>query len=184
MPRACALANWSAPSGNVRLDEHGDHWLHLVGKGGKPGGLAAARVYGAGPILGTASTASQPGTVESENALVGSLGKTVMPASPALTFGACCEDSLRKPLRPLRPIIRSPPKSCAVPRLIDASQSCQPCVGPGAQLTAVRDNLRHASIATTSMYLHGDELERAGRCGRLWRSSRQARSRLNFHHTE
>ncbi|HBS0322785.1 TPA: DUF4158 domain-containing protein [Klebsiella pneumoniae] len=31
----------------------------------------------------------------------------------------------------------------------------------GAQLTAVRDNLRHASIATTSMYLHGDELERA-----------------------
>ncbi len=37
MPRACALANWSAPSsGNVRLDEHGDHWLHLVGKGGKP----------------------------------------------------------------------------------------------------------------------------------------------------
>ncbi|MCA3184190.1 MAG: site-specific integrase, partial [Cupriavidus sp.] len=31
----------------------------------------------------------------------------------------------------------------------------------GAELTAVRDNLRHASIATTSMYLHGDELERA-----------------------
>ncbi len=25
----------------------------------------------------------------------------------------------------------------------------------------MRDNLRHASIATTSMYLHGDELERA-----------------------
>ncbi|MGC8193192.1 tyrosine-type recombinase/integrase, partial [Klebsiella pneumoniae subsp. pneumoniae] len=31
----------------------------------------------------------------------------------------------------------------------------------GAPLTAVRDNLRHASIAPTSMYLHGDELERA-----------------------
>ncbi len=26
--------------GNVRLDEHGDHWLHLVGKGGKPGKVA------------------------------------------------------------------------------------------------------------------------------------------------
>jgi len=25
----------------------------------------------------------------------------------------------------------------------------------------VRDNLHHASIATTSMYLHGDELNRA-----------------------
>jgi site-specific recombinase XerD len=31
----------------------------------------------------------------------------------------------------------------------------------GAELTAVRDNLRHASIATTSMYLHGDEIQRA-----------------------
>lgn len=31
----------------------------------------------------------------------------------------------------------------------------------GAELTTVRDNLRHASIATTSMYLHGDDLQRA-----------------------
>ncbi len=26
----------------------------------------------------------------------------------------------------------------------------------------VRDNLRHASISTTSTYLHGDEVKRAG----------------------
>jgi len=31
----------------------------------------------------------------------------------------------------------------------------------GAELTAVRDNLRHASITTTSMYLHGDDIQRA-----------------------
>ncbi len=31
----------------------------------------------------------------------------------------------------------------------------------GVELTAERDNLRHASIATTSMYLRGGELERA-----------------------
>ena len=31
----------------------------------------------------------------------------------------------------------------------------------GAELTTVRDNLRHASIATTSIYLHGDEVKRA-----------------------
>ena len=30
----------------------------------------------------------------------------------------------------------------------------------GAELTSVRDNLRHASIATTSMYLHGDDRKR------------------------
>lgn len=31
----------------------------------------------------------------------------------------------------------------------------------GAKLTTVRDNLRHASITTTSMYLHSDEIVRA-----------------------
>jgi site-specific recombinase XerD len=31
----------------------------------------------------------------------------------------------------------------------------------GAELTTVRDNLRHASIATTSIYLQSDEVKRA-----------------------
>jgi site-specific recombinase XerD len=31
----------------------------------------------------------------------------------------------------------------------------------GAELTTVRDNLRHASLSTTSIYLHGDEVKRA-----------------------
>lgn len=31
----------------------------------------------------------------------------------------------------------------------------------GAELTTVRDNLRHASIATTSIYLHSDDVRRA-----------------------
>ncbi|SIT45027.1 hypothetical protein BN2475_520005 [Paraburkholderia ribeironis] len=31
----------------------------------------------------------------------------------------------------------------------------------GAELTTVRDNLRHASIATTSIYLQSDDIKRA-----------------------
>lgn len=31
----------------------------------------------------------------------------------------------------------------------------------GAELTSVRDNLRHASLSATSIYLHGDEVKRA-----------------------
>ena len=31
----------------------------------------------------------------------------------------------------------------------------------GAELTTVRDNLRHTSLATTSMYLHTDDARRA-----------------------
>lgn len=31
----------------------------------------------------------------------------------------------------------------------------------GAELTIVRDNLRHASLRTTSVYLHADEVARS-----------------------
>jgi hypothetical protein len=31
----------------------------------------------------------------------------------------------------------------------------------GAELTTVRDDLRHASVAMTSIYLHSDEVKRA-----------------------
>ncbi|WP_442957804.1 hypothetical protein [Polaromonas sp.] len=33
------------------------------------------------------------------------------------------------------------------------------------RLTTVRDNLRHASISTASIYLHGDEVKRARQMG-------------------
>jgi len=35
----------------------------------------------------------------------------------------------------------------------------------GADLTTVRDNLRHASLSTTSMYLHSDDLRREKQIG-------------------
>jgi site-specific recombinase XerD len=35
----------------------------------------------------------------------------------------------------------------------------------GVELVAVRDNLRHASIATTSTYLHGNDRRRAHQVG-------------------
>lgn len=38
----------------------------------------------------------------------------------------------------------------------------------GTDLTAVRDNLRHASIATTSIYLHSDEAKRALQLGQAF----------------
>ena len=35
----------------------------------------------------------------------------------------------------------------------------------GAELTTVCDNLRHASLSTTSIYLHTDEAKRAKQLG-------------------
>jgi hypothetical protein len=34
-----------------------------------------------------------------------------------------------------------------------------------AELTTMGDNLRHASLSTTSMYLHSDDLRRAKQIG-------------------
>ncbi len=40
----------------------------------------------------------------------------------------------------------------------------------GAELKSVRGNLRHASVATTSIHLHSDDVKRARQNGRsLWR---------------
>lgn len=38
----------------------------------------------------------------------------------------------------------------------------------GVDLTTVRDNLRHASLSTTSIYLHGEELKRARQLGKAF----------------
>lgn len=38
----------------------------------------------------------------------------------------------------------------------------------GASLTTVRDNLRHASISTTSIYLDDDEVQRAHKIERIF----------------
>jgi len=45
---------------------------------------------------------------------------------------------------------------------LDPAHACHPpLLEGGAELTTVRDNLRHASLATTSMYLHTDDARRA-----------------------
>jgi site-specific recombinase XerD len=38
-------------------------------------------------------------------------------------------------------------------------------LGRGAKLSTVRDNLRHASVSTTSIYMHSDEVKRARQIG-------------------
>ena len=41
-------------------------------------------------------------------------------------------------------------------------------LGLGAELTTVRDNLRHASITTTSRYLHDDDLQRTAQLEKVF----------------
>jgi site-specific recombinase XerD len=47
----------------------------------------------------------------------------------------------------------------ATPHWMRHTHATHPLHG-GAELTSVRDNLRHSSLATTSLYLHFDDVKR------------------------
>ncbi len=59
-----------------------------------------------------------------------------------------------------------------VPRDINHTHVSQ-ALRDGAELTAVRDNLRHASIVTASFYRHSDDVKRARQMAAVFAESTQ-----------
>lgn len=150
--------------GGVRTDAHGDHWLYLVGKGSKPGKVALpplarsaldryliqrqlpvtpARWNPQTPLIGSLEHESVAGITGSR--LWSVIGRFFSKAADLIEDG---NPALAERLRRASPHwMRHTHATHALAR--------------GAELTTVRDNLRHASIATTSIYLHSDEVKRA-----------------------
>ena len=148
---------------DVRVDERGDHWLHLIGKGGKPGKVALP------PLARTALDQylvqrKLPVTPERWNPrtpLVGSLGDD---GSVGIAGARLWRVMRRFFTQAADVVLAKQPATAeklrrASPHWMRHSHASHALVR-GAELTSVRDNLRHASIATTSMYLHGDEIQR------------------------
>lgn len=148
---------------DIDVDEAGIRWINVVGKGSKAGrvaipplaGLALDR-YLAARGLSTASATWPPATpliaslLEDGRSLSGSrlwailkllfeqLAREITPKNQALA------DKMRR-------------ASAHWMRHTHATHA----LGRGVALTTVRDNLRHASIGTTSAYLHSDDSRRA-----------------------
>ncbi|AOI86292.1 integrase [Burkholderia pseudomultivorans] len=153
----------SATLGDVRRDEHGDHWLHVLGKGGKLGKVAlpslartALDQYLIQRGLPVTPSRWNPGTP-----LVGSLDED----------GAGIESTrLWRVLRRFFVLVADAIQD-ERPATADKLRRASPhwmrhthashALARGAELLMVRDNLRHASISTTSTYLHSDEVQRA-----------------------
>lgn len=148
----------------VQIDVHGDHWLHLVGKASKAGKVAMP------PLL--------------RSALDRYLVQRGLPITPSqwapdtpliATLDSDTEAGITATR--LRSIMRQFFETAALqievdnPALAQKLRRATPhwmrhthathALVRGAELTTVRDNLRHASIATTSIYLHGDDVKRA-----------------------
>ena len=155
-----------ATLGSIEVDAHGDHWLHVVGKGNKAGkvvlpGLARGVLdrHLAQRCLPVTPAKWNPATP-----LLGSLDGDAGITSKRLwavvkRFFATTANVLGDTNPALaEKLLRATPHWMRHTHATHALQR-------GAELTTVRDNLRHASLSTTSMYLHSDDLRRAKQIG-------------------
>ncbi|WP_454905972.1 phage integrase family protein [Variovorax gossypii] len=151
-----------ATLGQIEVDHRGDHWLRLTGKGAKPAKVvlplmarAALERYLAHRHLPTSPERWAPATP-----LLTGLDSAQGISSARLW------SVMRRFFRDVARIV-APDSPALSERLLRASPHwmrhthATHALAHGAELTTVRDNLRHASVSTTSTYLHTDEVRRA-----------------------
>jgi site-specific recombinase XerD len=155
-----------ATFGSIEVDAHGDTWLHVVGKGSKAGkvvlpGLARSVLDRNLALRGLPVT---PAKWNPATPLLGSLDGEAGITSKRLwaivkRFFGTTADVLADTNPALAEKLRR-----ATPHWMRHTHATH-ALQRGAELTTVRDNLRHASLSTTSMYLHSDDLRRAKQIG-------------------
>ena len=158
-----------ATLGQIETDAHGDHWLKLVGKGNKAGKVALP------PLAKSALDHSlmqrglpiTPAHWKPKTPLIADLGD---PDSKSGITAARVWTLMKRFFLSVATVIEKESPATAE-KLRRASPHwmrhthATHALARGAELTTVRDNLRHSSVATTSIYLHTDEVKRARQMG-------------------
>lgn len=153
---------------SIKPDAYGDQWLHLIGKGHRAGKVAlpplaqqALNQYLMQRGLPTSPTLWIPDTP-----LICSLETVDLRGITAARlwsvmrrFFTSAADQIQVELPALAEKLRR-----ASPHWMRHTHATH-ALAKGAELNTVRDNLRHASISTTSIYLHGDDMKRAKQIG-------------------
>jgi site-specific recombinase XerD len=158
----------NAKLGLIEVDGHDDHWLHLVGKGSKAGKAALP------PLARSALDRSLvqrglPTTRSRWNPNTPMIGSLEQDETGGIT-PARLWSVMRRFFMQVADVIETD-NPTAAEKLRRASPHwmrhthASHALARGAELTSVRDNLRHASVATTSIYLHSDEVKRAQQMG-------------------
>ncbi|MBN3788948.1 phage integrase family protein [Burkholderia sp. Ac-20353] len=152
-----------ATLGDIRTDEHGDHWLHLVGKGGKLGKVALPSLARAAldqylvqrglPVTPTRWKPATPIVASLDGDGVGI--ETTRLGRVLRRFFLLVANAIQQERPTMADKLRR-----ASPHWMRHTHASH-ALARGAELIMVRDNLRHASISSTSTYLHGDEVKRA-----------------------
>ncbi len=157
-----------ATLGGIEIDPHGDHWLNLVGKGAKAGKVALPPLARAAldRYLVERGLPVTRARWDPNTPLIGGLGQDLASGITGTRLWAV----LRRFFVQAAKLIQAD-HPVAAEKLRQASPHwmrhthATHALARGAELTTVRDNLRHASISTTSIYLHGDEVKRARQIG-------------------
>lgn len=158
-----------AKLGQIEVDSHGDRWIKLVGKGSKSGKIALP------PLVRSALDHSlmqrglpiTPAHWKPSTPLIADLGdpdgKSGITATRVWSlmkrFFTTVATAIEKEAPATAEKLRK-----ASPHWMRHTHATH-ALARGAELTTVRDNLRHASVATTSIYLHTDEVKRARQMG-------------------
>jgi site-specific recombinase XerD len=157
-----------AKLGDIQEDEHGDRWLRLIGKGNKKArvavpplawraleqhlverGLPVTREHWPRAVKLVGALTETPGTPDPAGIT------TVRLRQILRRFFTTAAQSVEGERAPLAETLRQ-----VSPHWLRHSHATH-ALERGVDLVCVRDNLRHASISTTSRYLHGDDTRRA-----------------------
>ena len=158
----------SSKLGDIEMDRQGDHWLNLIGKGSRAGKVAL-------PPLARAALdrylveRGLPVTRARWNPKMPLIGRLGIDAAEGITgtrlwsvvrrFFETAANTIENDHAVLAEKLRK-----ASPHWMRHTHATH-ALARGAELTTVRDNLRHASVSTTSIYLHSDEIKRARQIG-------------------
>lgn len=162
-----------ATLGMIKEDDHGDHWLHLVGKGEKLGKVAL-------PSMARAALdrylvqRGLPSTRLLWEPTTPLIGRHKEDGPRSITSSRLWSITKRFFLQVADVIQEQSPATAeklrrASPHWMRHTHATH-ALARGAELTTVRDNLRHASISTTSIYLHGEDVKRARQMDQAFQS--------------
>lgn len=147
--------------GGIETGARGERWLHLTGKGAKAGKVVLPPLarFALDQYLLQRGLPVSPARWSPDTPLLAHLDAPGGITTPRLReilrrFFHAAADSIEADHLALAGKLR-----CATPHWMRHTHATHALAG-GATLTSVRDNLRHASISTTSVYLDDDEVQR------------------------
>lgn len=158
--------------GQMETDAAGDWWIRVVGKGAKPASVALPPLALAalGRYLDWRAISRDPArwppaaravaALDGERGISGTRLWAIMHRVFETAATAC--ETLEPPQLALAAKLRE-----ASPHWMRHTHAMH-ALASGADLLTVRDNLRHASIATTSIYLRSEDVRRASQLGRAF----------------